>query len=236
MAATLAVSCPNCKAEIKVPTELAGKTIRCKKCGTTFPVKASPAAKSSPAKPAKTAGKTAPAAPAKTAAKTAPAKAKPAPPPEKAAPVPARDASDFEEGAPNPYGVTTLDLTPRCPHCAHEMESADAILCLNCGYNTMTRQHMGIKKTIARTPTERIVWLIPGILAVVAILAIIGGDLAFWFGIKDPWQNPNEDPNTYWLGIKVWVIIISCGIMYFLTRFAIRRLILHPKPPEIEKN
>jgi predicted Zn finger-like uncharacterized protein len=244
MAATLAINCPQCKTEIKVPAELAGKTIRCKKCGTTFPVKApaaaksgpakaAPAAKASPAKPAKAGSKPGAAAPAKTA----PAKAKSAPQPAKPAPepAPAKAHDEFEEGR-NPYQVTTLDLTPRCPHCAHEMESADSILCLNCGYNTLTRQHMGMKKTIARTPSERIFWLLPGMVCVVAIFAVIGGALAFWFGIQDPWQDPTGDPNTLWLGVKVWVVIICCGIIYFLGRFSIRRLILHPTPPEIEKN
>src|SRR5437588_12293152 len=39
----------------------------------------------------------------------------------------------------NPYGVTELDLAPRCPNCAEEMESHDAVVCLHCGYNTLTR-------------------------------------------------------------------------------------------------
>src|SRR5947207_737731 len=36
----------------------------------------------------------------------------------------------------NPYGITTIDLSARCPNCANKMESEDAIICLHCGYNT----------------------------------------------------------------------------------------------------
>ena len=40
MASTIAVSCPKCENQIKVPPELAGKSIRCKECLHVFKVKA----------------------------------------------------------------------------------------------------------------------------------------------------------------------------------------------------
>ena len=52
--------------------------------------------------------------------------------------MPDRPTIDDEEDA-NPYGVTALDTAPRCPDCANEMESEDAIICLHCGYNSRTR-------------------------------------------------------------------------------------------------
>src|SRR5437016_13861620 len=65
--------------------------------------------------------------------------APPAEPPQPAAPPRPRGPHDdlFDEDG-NPYGVTTLDLSPRCPNCANELTSADALTCLHCGYNTQT--------------------------------------------------------------------------------------------------
>src|SRR5262249_12001216 len=55
----------------------------------------------------------------------------------KAPPAKKPHQDDEDEGIhANPYGVTTLDLTPRCPHCANEMVSEEAIICVYCGYNT----------------------------------------------------------------------------------------------------
>jgi predicted Zn finger-like uncharacterized protein len=220
MAATLVVSCPECKSQITVPAELAGKKIRCKKCGTTFPVKASP-----PVKPA-----------GKAAAHVA-GKGKAAAPPQKkaAAPPPKQEEEDDFEGGKNPYDVTGLDLAPRCPHCAQEMESAEAIVCLNCGYNTLTREHMGVRKTVARGWGQIFRWLLPGIVCVLAICAIIGGDLYFWFGLEDTWKDMDGEEHKYSLGIRVWEVIVSAVVMFFLGKFAFKRLILHPLPPEAEK-
>ena len=39
MADTIPVTCPECEKPMKVPATAAGKRIRCKSCGTTFPVK-----------------------------------------------------------------------------------------------------------------------------------------------------------------------------------------------------
>src|SRR5262245_28117899 len=71
---------------------------------------------------------------------SAPPGAKAPPAPAKAKPKTGRARFEDEDDDGNPYDVTTLDLTPRCPACAGEMESEEAIICLSCGYNTMTRQ------------------------------------------------------------------------------------------------
>ena len=44
----IAMTCPGCETDVSLPDTLAGKTIRCKKCGETFPVTAKVAAKSKP--------------------------------------------------------------------------------------------------------------------------------------------------------------------------------------------
>src|SRR5687768_16006642 len=102
MTTTIAIECSECGKQLKVRAELEGKKVRCKECGHTFVVKSAAIKKAQPKKAA-------PPAPAKP---TAPAKPS----------GPAADEDEYDN--PNPYGVTTLDLTPRCPHCAAEFESA----------------------------------------------------------------------------------------------------------------
>src|SRR5438046_8829566 len=42
---------------------------------------------------------------------------------------------DDEDEDAKPYEVTSLDLPPRCPECASELESEAAAACLQCGFN-----------------------------------------------------------------------------------------------------
>ena len=100
MAEAITIACPECGKKINVASEAVGKKVRCKGCEHVFVVRA-PAEKKA-AKPA----------PAKAPAK-APAAAKKAPDPKAAKP-----KADDDEEDPNPYGVTSLDLAPRCPDCA----------------------------------------------------------------------------------------------------------------------
>ena len=90
MATAITVNCPECDKTMKVPADARGKRVRCKGCEHVFVF---------------------PGAPAK-AGKPGSDKAKPAKPESK----PSRPADD-EDGDGKPYGVTTLDLTPRCPDC-----------------------------------------------------------------------------------------------------------------------
>ena len=118
MAEAITIICPECDKKITVPAAAVGKKVRCKDCDHVFAVKA-PAAKPTAGKPAGV-KKTPPKKP-RTAVK-----AKPKP-------------TDEDEEDDNPIGVTALDTSPRCPNCANEMESEDAVICLTCGYNTRTR-------------------------------------------------------------------------------------------------
>ena len=43
-----------------------------------------------------------------------------------------------------------LHLGFRCPECANEMEGPEAVVCLKCGYNTLTRQRIETRKTVDR--------------------------------------------------------------------------------------
>lgn len=251
MAATIVISCPQCKKQMKVPAELQGKKVRCKECGTTFPVKAavkSEAAKANPGKPA--AAKSANAKPA-----AAPAK-KPyqepqddgpvtysfqgddyVPPPEKKEEKPAlKKKGGPDELDSNPYGVTEMDLTPRCPHCAKELDSEDAVICLHCGYNTQTRQSARTKRVLDQTFVDYLLWLGPGILCIFGIAALLGADYWFVWGLADTWKELDETSGTQSFsgGLKFWFVCMSVWGIWKQIRFAFNRLVMNPKPPEIE--
>jgi DNA-directed RNA polymerase subunit RPC12/RpoP len=255
MSATLSYTCPECQTQLRGPAELQGKKGRCKHCGHVFVLKAPPAPKAAApkAKPAPAKGKPAP----------PPAKA-PAPPPkaaedndsagegvygfmsEEAAvqsyteqPEAARSggAQSYNAADRNPYGVTDLDLTPRCPFCAKEMLSEEAIICVHCGYNTQTRSMGATKRTYANTGRDIFLWLLPGILCVIAALALIGGIVYLWQGLPDP-----EDPKLkeeWWISFirpaQVWGSFLAGAMIWAAGLFAVYRLILHPTPPEVEK-
>jgi hypothetical protein len=228
MAAIITLSCPNCKQQIKAPAEARGKRVKCKACGEIF-----------------TAAATAKASPASAKAKPA-AAAKPKPKPSPAA---SKHADLDDDG--NPYGVTDLDATPRCPHCAGEMGEGD-IICLNCGYNTQTREMGKTVKVIANTPGEWIVWLAPGMLCALMLIPLTGVHLYLWLGYANVQSVPHLplelSKSTVigiekegkevdgWLPARIWGSVFAAAAMWFCIWFAIRRLIKHPHPPMKVKN
>jgi len=224
MASTITVTCPECDKEFKAPADVQGKKVRCKGCGHAFVVPG-PAAKPAPAKAP--AGKASPNKPAPD--KGAKAVKAPAPPPP-------RPASSDEEDDGKAYGITTEDLTPRCPECANEMESEDAVVCLHCGFNTLTRQKAKTRKVRHITGGQIFLWLLPGILAALGTILLIVFDILYLVKIED-WVG-TEGFLAYTLnnkGAKIWLSLTSVFVVSFLGRFAINRLILNPKPPEVEE-
>src|SRR5438874_11427505 len=105
MAGTISLTCPKCGKKVKVRAELEGKKMRCKDCGTVYPVKIEAGGDSAAASPAKTKTTT-------KAKQSASAKS------------PKSGAADDDS---NPYGITKQkgDESYRCPICANEMESPD---------------------------------------------------------------------------------------------------------------
>jgi hypothetical protein len=164
--------------------------------------------------------------PARPAGKAAPGRPK--------ASAAARPAPDDDEEDANPYAVADLSLAPRCPHCAADMDP-DAVVCLSCGYNTMTREQVRPRKVRDVTGFDVFRWLLPGILCVLAVLALITFDVLYCVKIED-WAPPDV-----WysflasLGVKIWVVIPTLFLMYVLGRFAFKRLLINNWPPEVEE-
>jgi len=208
MAALILITCPKCKKQAKGPAELQGKRIRCKACGHEFAVRA--AASPSAATPKKAAGKQAEQAKAKTAPPVQPE----------------------TEVAKDPYKLTDILESNRCPQCAAELESPDAILCLNCGYNTRTRQRMTTVRTYAYTPLDWSIWLAPGILCALGTLAMIGLLCFFWIPAGLVRIGAGTWWGDRWGPLQIYGSVVACFVGYFLGRFAYKRLVRDFRPPE----
>lgn len=145
-----------------------------------------------------------------------------------------RSAADDEDDA-NPYGILKEDEgVARCPNCAGELESADARLCLHCGYDTVTRKRLGTKKVIESTQGDHFAWMLPGILCIVGIVLLIGFDLFYCFGLPRILKGGENE----WLAsgfFRLWLVIGSAFVIAYMGKFAYNRLIVNPKPPEIER-
>jgi hypothetical protein len=157
-------------------------------------------------------------------------------PPNNAAKPAAKPTAPDDDDDPNPYGLVDISFAARCPNCANEMEDEEAIICLVCGYNTRSRQQYKMTKIYDTTKVEHAAWLFPGIICVLVILATIGFDIWYLMNINDM-VDENTWYSSMWAhhGIKTWVVIMSLFIIFYSGRFAIKRLILHFWPPEVEK-
>jgi predicted Zn finger-like uncharacterized protein len=203
--ATLITSCPECKKQIKVPAEVAGKKIKCKACGTIFVATSTAVHPERQVKPKE------------------PGTYK---------------VEDDDEGDGRPYGVTDIDLAPRCPHCANELEEEDQVICLHCGYNTVTREIGKTRRIKDTTGMEWFWWLLPGILCALLfficgaeLINIVAGYIMFGEANKaemDPMARPCYNCCV------LWESVFCIWIMYLTAKYSIKRLILHPKPPEHE--
>lgn len=210
MATSPIITCPACTKKFKGRADLQGKKIKCPFCAEPFVVP-----KASADKEAIKAAKAGKGGSGSGMAKK-----------------PMWDAEDDDQ---NPYGVTALDLAPRCPHCAKEMLSADAVVCVYCGYNTLTRQHGTTRKILALTGGEHFMHLLPGLLCVAGILFLIIF-LAVFALVWPHWVAGGNLALTDHESIRMWLTVMFGFVIFGLGMFAIRRLILEPKPPEKVKD
>jgi DNA-directed RNA polymerase subunit RPC12/RpoP len=204
--ASAVIACPECKKKFKGREDLQGKKIRCPACSHQFVVQ--------------------------LVAVDRP-EAGPAATPLKSEGKPRWEAEDDDD---NPYGVTTLDIAPRCPHCANLMENEMAIICLHCGYNTQTRQLGATKKVIAKTGSEHFLWLLPGFLCLAGIILFMNLDIFFCLLIPDMVRGESGWGLLDHESMRLWAVIISLFAIWGLGYFSFKRLIMNPVPPEKEKD
>jgi hypothetical protein len=143
---------------------------------------------------------------------------------------------DDDEESADPYGITEETFAPRCPQCANEMESREAIVCLYCGYNLETREKSRMRKVREVTKWDVFVWWLPGILCVLAVIGMITGDILFCV-LVTPATFGEEAWYNFFGGLicKMWTVIPSIFLIYYASKFAIRRLVFNYTVPEIEE-
>jgi hypothetical protein len=132
-----------------------------------------------------------------------------------------------------PYDVLDTTFAVRCPHCAGEMESDDATICLHCGYDRTKRERHNVVATYETTGMDYFLWLLPGIVCAIMVLAMIGF-IVFLVTALAGVVEANKD--AWWAfaprAMSVWGTIFSLFVIFFCGRFAIRRLIFNPVPQE----
>lgn len=221
MAAGMIVACPNCEKKFKPKSDVAGKKIKCPFCTEPFVVPVPKDAKPDKAKPDQIkAGKPKPDADADA-------------PQTKAAPEAAAAPVDDFDADPNPYGIKTVELVPRCPNCTQEMGEHDTI-CLACGYNTLTRQWGKTEKILGMTANRHVIYLLPPIgsaiftfFAVICLL-ILYALVPYWVvGSGWFWWIDSE-------AVRMWTTLIFIGIFWVAGVFCYKKFIEKPKPDEIK--
>ena len=225
MASTFVIACNECEKQIKVSEDVIGKKIRCKECGNVFAVK-KPKEQAAAKKDAK--------GPPKEVQQPATNKAKNA------------LLDEEEDDSKEPYQIIVDDEgIARCPNCAKELESKESVICLHCGYNTVTRMRQTSAAVYEATSEDKFHWWLPGILCCVGILVVIGLSIFFWLKtvswMTGGWFYDEESPEKPWVikpgCFKFLNVVVAAFICFHLGKFAYRRLVLYNKPPEkaIEK-
>ena len=169
MAETINTNCPTCGKSFNVPTQYAGKTIRCKECQNTFkvPAASSAARKRSVRSPQPPSRRKAIAVEEET--DLIPFKEEEPP----AKPQGYQDDDDLEDDD-NPYGLITAgEEIARCPFCAAELDPPDTKVCLNCGYDMLQRRRRETLAVYETTQADYFIHWLPGIACVIIIIAVL---------------------------------------------------------------
>jgi DNA-directed RNA polymerase subunit RPC12/RpoP len=243
MPATVELPCPNCEKPLKVPETVFGKKIKCKHCGHAFVVEDPDDA---PARPAKGKAAVKPSKPGGAAVKAKPKEESKKEEPKKEQPAPYKfqdDDDDDDGGKPNPIAVIAEEEVARCPHCAKELDPPDAVVCIHCGFNNVTRVKADSKKVWAPDASDWINHLWPGIMAAVMCIGIIVVDIICIVNMRE-WMTGSflekeelgaDGRKKFYIAPGAFIaLIIALDIMPVigLAYFAVQRLAIHYMPPE----
>jgi len=214
----LVVTCPECDKKFKPKNDVRGKKIKCPFCAEAFVV---PMGTDTPAK--------------SDGAKSAKPKAEPAPAP--AAPPPP-ESMDDDDASVDPYGVKNVELVPRCPNCTEEMGPHD-IICLACGYNTLTREWGKTEKTLGISLGQHLVYLGPALgSAVFMFFSII---FLVYYCVVSPYHLALMDNWMGWVlrlsdheSMRMWTTVIFLLWFWIGGMFCFKKFIEKPKPDEMQ--
>lgn len=221
MASTVEIACPNCDKALKVPPAVFGKKVKCKHCDHAFVVKDPDAA---------------PARPGKPGAKPA---ASPPPPP---AP-PKKPYEDEDEGPANIGVIAEDEGVVRCPHCAKELDPPDAVVCIHCGFNNVTREKAETKKVWAPGLEDWATHLGPGIIGLAICITLIVFNVIAFVDMRE-WlagsflemdEKDAAGRQRYYIHPRAFnfmLLGVSIPILIPAAKFAYRRLVKEYRPPE----
>ena len=205
------IACPACTKKFKGKEGLTGKRIKCPLCTTPFVVTAEHLQS----------GKAKADAPVKVQA-------------DKQASAKARVTWNKEDENSEGYKLGQFDLRARCPNCANLMESEEAIVCVFCGYNTQTRTWGATINAMSITGGQHFVHLIPGLSFLLLLIVFAVGLLFFCLELPPlvvgTWAEFFDHES-----MRMWIIGIALAFMWAFGMLTVRRLVLNPKPKEIEK-
>jgi ssDNA-binding Zn-finger/Zn-ribbon topoisomerase 1 len=225
MAEKPVVTCPNCEKKFKAKADVRGKKILCPFCDQSFVVDG--VAMEEKAEPAgiALAGDDDGTIPLANDAGTIALAGKSAG---------ARDEEDEPVDNDDPYGVTHVDTDPRCPNCTEKMVPRNAVVCLACGYNTLTREWGKTEKTLGVSFGRHFVYLLPGIFALAGLVLYICLQVFF----ASPW--PSLVAGINWLewtdyeGLRMWTTTGGFFILMYLGHYCYRRFVVKPFPDEVK--
>ena len=135
------------------------------------------------------------------------------------------------------------DDIPRCPHCAKELEPPDAVVCVHCGFNNVTRAKAETRKVWAPSIEDWIKHLWPGITALGIVIGWIVFDIISLQRMRE-WMEGSflemEEKDAagkkrYFVAPGFFIAVIwmaSLVVSVPAGKFAYRRLVKEFRPPE----
>lgn len=218
MPATISIRCPSCKKNMTGPAAALGKKVKCKACNHVFVAMVEGAAAEPARGDAKKGGAT----------NDSKGKAPAAKPKQEVDKNRLLDPNDSDPGKSYGFEEQKQDEIARCPQCAYELETVDAVVCLTCGYNLLTRKRLQMQKIYERNFMDWVVWYTPTTFAILGCLASLAFGIFLWTGLK--WWY-----GDWWFShfsVQVWFTVFAAGGAWSCGKYAFKRIYYQPKPPE----